>query len=737
VPPEAGITQFSKQEKESSLLTQNRTLAVDFLVDWARDVDGSPFCAVLGEPVLNDILHEVIRRHWKGESGRAITPEAIIHAVRERGAIVIFDGLDERIIPLPQAKRDSFIRQLWSILPPMSFKAKVGARRGKLVISCRSHYFPTITALSSAFIGEGREGIREQDYKACVMLPFSDDQVRCYLGKMLGEDNVDDAILVIRSVHNLTELSTRPFLLSLIAPELAELERMKKEGRTVLGVTLYGLFVEKWLRRDEYKHQFTPEHKLLMMEALAAHLCSQNQKMLPWSKISRWLDGFLAQHPEIRDRYRDKPAEVLNQDFRAATFCLRPDEEKDGFRFAHTSLYEYFLAIFLVRGLEENQHAAWDLPMVSDETLDFAGQLLAQGECIDVAKCISSLIRLLENPNAPPQARRIAFRLWVASYRNGWPTPTPNHAQLQELDLEGWQIGTASGPQLDLRGVNLTKACLDNAALQNVLLSSADATGASTRHVEMQSVSLSDSVWEHTDFCGGTLRNCDANGLRAATARWHDCDVIQCSFIDAILPTNWRNEAVIESNHSDWQAVLRQGHRGWVTSVAWSPDGTRLCSGSGDNALKVWDAESGRCLSTFLGHSSSVSNVTWSSDGTRLLSGSHDSTLKVWNAESGRCLRTLEGHSSYVLCVAWSPDGTRAVSSGGDGTIREWNMETGNLIRTWVIDGNEVALVDFAANRILHATPGAWRLLGWQGFDADANRRRLLPAEIFGPFPPW
>jgi hypothetical protein len=69
--------------------------------------------------------------------------------------------------------------------------------------------------------------------------------------------------------------------------------------------------------------------------------------------------------------------------------------------------------------------------------------------------------------------------------------------------------------------------------------------------------------------------------------------------------------------------------------------------------------------------------------------------------------------------------------------MREWDVATSKLIRTWVQVDAEVALVDFEANRILHATPGAWRLLGWQGYDPIANRRRLLPAEVFGPLNSW
>jgi hypothetical protein len=53
-----------------------------------------------------------------------------------------------------------------------------------------------------------------------------------------------------------------------------------------------------------------------------------------------------------------------------------------------------------------------------------------------------------------------------------------------------------------------------------------------------------------------------------------------------------------------------------------------------------------------------------------------------------------------------------------------------------MIDGDEVALVNSPENKILHATSNAWRLLGWQGFDHTANRR-LFPAEIYGPLPPW
>jgi WD40 repeat protein len=69
---------------------------------------------------------------------------------------------------------------------------------------------------------------------------------------------------------------------------------------------------------------------------------------------------------------------------------------------------------------------------------------------------------------------------------------------------------------------------------------------------------------------------------------------------------------------------------GWVHSVAFSPDGKTLASGSDDNTIKLWDAQTRQELAALKGHAGSVYSVVFSPDGETLASGSKDKTVKLW-----------------------------------------------------------------------------------------------------------
>jgi WD40 repeat protein/serine/threonine protein kinase len=127
--------------------------------------------------------------------------------------------------------------------------------------------------------------------------------------------------------------------------------------------------------------------------------------------------------------------------------------------------------------------------------------------------------------------------------------------------------------------------------------------------------------------------------------------------------------------HPDQRTFI--GHRSEVLAVSWSPDGTRLATGSEDLTAKVWDVAGGREMLTLKGHTGAVSSLSWSPDGTWLATGSHDGTAKVWDAAGGQEMRTLRGHAGKVYGVSWSPDGTRLATGSGDATTKLWEAADG------------------------------------------------------------
>jgi serine/threonine protein kinase len=133
------------------------------------------------------------------------------------------------------------------------------------------------------------------------------------------------------------------------------------------------------------------------------------------------------------------------------------------------------------------------------------------------------------------------------------------------------------------------------------------------------------------------------------------------------------------------KALVRSmdGHTAQVMSVAFSPDGRFILSGSMDKTLKLWDAATGNEVRTFTGAGGFVRCVAFSPDGRFVLGGGEDNTLRLWETATGREVRAFKGHSDRVLSAAFSPDGRFIVSGSGDRTARLWETATGKVLQTF------------------------------------------------------
>ena len=122
-----------------------------------------------------------------------------------------------------------------------------------------------------------------------------------------------------------------------------------------------------------------------------------------------------------------------------------------------------------------------------------------------------------------------------------------------------------------------------------------------------------------------------------------------------------------------------EGHKEWVQSVAFSPDGTLLASGSldytgkGDETVKVWDVKTKQVIAPFAPKWGTYT-VAFSPDGAILASSIDGRSIALWDVKTKQPVTTFRGHTTRVNRIAFSPDGTMLASGDADGSVLLWDM---------------------------------------------------------------
>ncbi len=150
--------------------------------------------------------------------------------------------------------------------------------------------------------------------------------------------------------------------------------------------------------------------------------------------------------------------------------------------------------------------------------------------------------------------------------------------------------------------------------------------------------------------------------------------------------------------YTPWQCIhTLSGHSGFaaeINSLAISPDGNTLVSGSEDKIIRLWDLNHKKCFASLAGHSQAVKSVAFSPDGQILATASDDRTIKLWDVNTLHEIFTLWGHAHAVKSVAFSPDGEILASGSWDKTVKIWDINTGKEICT--LDGHRLQVSSVA-----------------------------------------
>ena len=822
VPTRAVVGVFEEPRRDDAPLNLNRDAytsdAVERLVSWARgsDDEHSPMCALLGDlgtgktistilltrrlldlrkageeaplPIFFDLrdlslaaladfgLRTLLNQLLAKASLSNVTVDNILTTIQDEHTLIIFDGLNEVLVHLSPSDRQRLTRSLLEVLNLGRQNSQEENPHTRLLLSCRTQYFRTVEEEFSFFDGQGRENKRGRDYLVLTLLPFDEDQIREYLRRNVPEADTDRLLETIRSVHNLRELASQPVLLDMICQVLLTIDEDLSFGRRVRSVDLYERFVNNWLRREDGKHSLIPEHKIQLMTHLAWQVWRSGSRTWSARRMETWMLQFLHTHPDMELDYEKRMPDQWKQDFRTATFLAR---RGDDFSFAHSSLLEYFLAVRLADSLEAESEdealAAWDITRPSDEAFAFFAELIDRLPALTQRQRLARLTRVGAYASAP--ARTNVFAYTLRALEKGTPHPRTDALNLSGADLRGWTIGSEKTP-LNLAGVSLRGACLDDAHIRHARLDGIDATGASMRRTLFEDCTLTQANLENADLTGTVFRHCDMEGASLDKAtRYRRNQLLhpvgyQRELSDTLTaplsehdPLRVLPEVQILGGHSSWVTAVAwspDGHhiltasrdrtaRIWdattgdntltlthtdlVTAVAWSPDSTQILAGSRDGTARIWDAITGDNTLT-LTHTNSLSAVAWSPDSTQILTASGDRTARIWDAITGDNTLTLTTNS-VIEAVAWSPDSTQILTGCQDGTARIWDATKGEQVRFFIafLPEGECAILTPDQTRVIGASPYAWRWLGRYAKHPGGALERI-PVEIDGPLPP-
>ena len=635
---------------------------------------------------LEELIDDMLRR----AGGEPPPAREVIAYCRDRGALVVFDGLDEVTNKLTTEQAIRLYRELLGIVPASIWRADAARRRPerlnslnttaemprgpRILVSCRTHFFRDVSAQRGFFTDMERAGISAgDDIQTFLMLPFSAEQIRTYLKLHLSPDEASRALELIDQTYDLRQLAERPILLRFIRETIGQLEAEKLAGREVNIARLYDILVNQTFARDNPKHVLPPPEKRALLRRLAYSMHKDGVSELSHEAIDDWFARTAAELPRLAPVLASQDglgqSEIFLQDLRNASLLVRPGD--NDFRFAHTSIREYFLADALHRAVCEKRGAtAFDIPLPSPETIGFLLARLDTADERDRRAFLSNFPSLITTGN-PAASRRLAFAVWRASNAT---LPRPPEMDLSDLDFFGEVFAGAEQRLIPLNNSHWRGARLVQTEFDHVDLSRADFRGVDACMSHWLDCRMQAASFDGADLRGSTLRDLDLplgsfDGTDLGDAASAECRI-------AGVP--WRPAPPIGACRR-WP-VSRQG--GWVTAVALGRVGEREVVVAGSHAgVRLLDATSGAEIRVLGGQGAPVFSVALGRAGDHevVVAGGLNG-MRLWDVHSGTEIRMLGGQRGRVSSVALGRAGDREVVVAGGNGVRLWDAVSGTQI---------------------------------------------------------
>ncbi|MCP4548013.1 MAG: NACHT domain-containing protein, partial [bacterium] len=649
-------------------------------------------------------LDQLVAQHLAGAGMDRIDLKAFRYMLEKGRIALLFDGFDELALRVTYDRAAEHLATL----------AEAARGEAKVVVTSRTQHFVSDRQVRTA-LGERVELLAGR--RIARLQHFDETQIRHFLINRLGNEAAAEArFKTIDEVKDLLGLSQNPRMLGFIA-DLSDHDLLSANARggEISAASLYQLLLERWLEHEYERHQprgalpaLTIEERWDAVTYLALRLWQRTERAINVSELTEEVTRALESLSESR-----LSEGVAAHQVGSGTLLVRDAE--GGLSFIHQSVLEWLVAR---RAAEElaNTEGSEVLgvreasPLMADFLRDLAGR--------ERATCWARKVMVYGGNEF---TRKNAFLLFD---RLDTKVREPLRLAGQYLrgrnfsgqDLSGSDLSGCDLTSARLIGVRLKDAQLTSAQLVGADLSRADLRGADLRHADLSRARLLGADLQQAKLEGSVLRQAKLVGAAVdADALPNDQlfgaalphPEVTLSWVATSSPCNavaWSpNQTLLATGHADgsvriWEFVTGDEvrrfveHQSGVLSVAYSPDGQSLASGSG-KTVRIWDLATGREQRELEGHHSAVLSVAYSPDGQTLASGSDDKTVWIWDLATGCVQRRLEGHHSAVLSVAYSPDG-QTLASGSDDTVRIWDLASGCVQRR--LEGHHSAVLSIA-----------------------------------------